>query len=1073
MNKYLILMTGMAVAVMVSCSREKDVTAGSGEAITVTVEALAQETAIQQKDASKTYLGTFLGQANTVLWGSDEQMQLAITSGGTSVFAASVPTSAYDGQASAAFSFTINPVTASSYLYQGIYPASVVAASENENPARYKVVLPGVQNASAGAYDPAAYIMIAQPADFDSKSTSWTASFRRATALNCITLKNLPAGKSFNRIELIAPEGVYLSGGREMNLSTGASGDIYAGGRSVEVKYATPLAGGADVAVWFTSWGADFTVGQTFSVAAYTSEKESFAKEIVVPDGHPISFEEGKLNTLMVDMDGITPSQSYFSGGLGTAESPWKIETVADLAEMADYVGSTEDAYMHFHSDYYRQTADIDYAGGTHNSIGNSNATSPYSFFSGTYEGNGYKISNLVITNPQSKKAVGFFGYLDGTAHIDGLLLENVTLNSTTWNNGAIAGCVQSTSSALIENCHVTGATITGSDECNGGLVGKLMAGNIRHCSFQGSVTATNSAKQKCGGIVGYSSGTASDLEDCHLLPGSAISGAGERVGGIVGEHTGGNILSCSVTGSGTTVSGGTRMVGGIVGYVTNNANYRRIENCTVNCKEIKATRGIVGGIIGDIEAPATINLCTVSCDVINETNGSDSSDNGAVGGIIGQIYDNGKTMVIANSCFVDGVIDNTASVKGNVGGIVGNANVKVMNYVTIFNCCTMPSQVKSGSSNQNLGGIAGYCADLIMRNCYSATPYTAYTFNGAVIDPASNQSNGCLYGWQRGGNEAQNANNLAGVVQDCYWISGFKAGRYSTAWVYTKSEQELSDAQMRNSGSVIRPSSAEVYANFLAALNADAADWNAAPPAAVEASTWVIGANGYPVPQGPAASESTIKKRVSILGDSISTYQGYTPYPSNYQYPKGSYADFTSVTQTWWHKLIYQKMSNAKLEVNSSYTGTCVQETTDKGHPGYGFLHRYVELGNPDVIIVNGGTNDAWSFNLPVGTLDFSIATDNLDEFQFAQAYDKLIRLLKTTYPNAQIACVIGDNVMDAQYSTYAQVIRDVCDHYSLPYAEVVFADRAASTYDNVHPNPSGMADMADQIWNALQPAL
>ena len=214
-------------------------------------------------------------------------------------------------------------------------------------------------------------------------------------------------------------------------------------------------------------------------------------------------------------------------------------------------------------------------------------------------------------------------------------------------------------------------------------------------------------------------------------------------------------------------------------------------------------------------------------------------------------------------------------------------------------------------------------------------------------------------------------------------------------------------------------------------------------------------------------------KKKVSLLGDSITTYQGYTPYPSNYQYPKSSYADFTSVSQTWWHQFIYNKMTDAALEVNSSYTGTCVQETTSQGHPGYGFLHRYVELGNPDVIIVNGGTNDSWSFKLPVGSLDFNVATDNLDTYQFAQAYDKLIRLLKAKYPEAQICCIIGDAVMDASYTAYAQVIRDVCAHYELPCAEVVFADRASMTYDNVHPNVAGMADMAEQIWDALQPYL
>ena len=60
-------------------------------------------------------------------------------------------------------------------------------------------------------------------------------------------------------------------------------------------------------------------------------------------------------------------------------------------------------------------------------------------------------------------------------------------------------------------------------------------------------------------------------------------------------------------------------------------------------------------------------------------------------------------------------------------------------------------------------------------------------------------------------------------------------------------------------------------------------------------------------------------KKKVSLLGDSITTYQGYTPYPNNYQYPKSSYTDFTSVSQTWWHQLIYGKMSDAEREIEEA----------------------------------------------------------------------------------------------------------------------------------------------------------
>lgn len=1042
-----------ALSLAVSCQfePEADDILPSGS-LDVTVHAVMQEGTVPVR----TYLGAWEGKDNAVLWHDGERMMLVVTGGGATSFAVSDPTSGTEGQAEAEFSFTIGNAPSGSCLYQGVYPASAAVADGNTDPATYKVELPAVQNASADAYDPAAFIMVARPGSFESPVSAWTASFRRAVALNVMTLKGIPSGNRISKVEISAPAGIYLSGTREIDLSTGESGAMDIGVATIEVDFPAPLQGGADFDVRFTSWGAEISEGATLTVSAITDASSAFIKEIVIPDGHPINLKEGYLNSFAVDMSGVSPQVHLFSGGSGTAADPWQIATVADLQAMAEHVASMDEEEMHFHSDYYRQTADIDYGGGTHASIGNTNAAEPYSFFSGTYEGNGFKVSNLVIANPNSNKAHGFFGYLDGNAHIDGLVLENVTVDASTWNVGTIAGCVQSTSKALIENCVVSGASVTGSDASIGGLVGKLMAGTIRGCSFQGSVSGTKAGKNGCGGIVGYSSGGSCVIEDCRVKDGSTVSGAGNYVGGIVGQMDAGNILSCTVEGSGTSVSG-VRFVAGIVGYETNNSNARIIRNCVVDCKEIVGTQGYVAGIVGDIEAPNVIDRCLVKCDL---TNNSESTSYGGVGGIAGQIYCNGKNMVVSNCAYLGGTLSNIDG-NGAVAGIIGNLNVKVNGYMTIFNCCAFPAKILTGtaSNSRNLGGVVGYGKNFTLRNCYSNIGGSDIYYNGNPVSD-SNEAGG-VYGW---GSEN-------GVIQDAYYLSGFRAGKGCTN--YSKSEQALTDAQMRNEGSVTRPSLGVSYGSFLEALNADASDWNMAPPQSVKAATWEIGADGYPVPTGPDASDGVVRRKVSILGDSISTYQGFTPYPSNYQYPKGSYADFTSVSMTWWHQIIYDKMTDARLEVNSSYTGTCVQETTDKGHPGYGFLHRYAELGDPDVILVNGGTNDAWSFSLPVGTLDFSIATDALDEFQFAQAYDKLIRLMKARYPSAQICCIIGDNVMDASKTEYAQVIRDVCDHYDLPYAEVVFSDRAALTYDNVHPNVDGMEEMAGQIWNALRPVL
>lgn len=1032
----LFLSAAVAAAGLISCHRameeapaERNLPAAEKDLITV--HASADEVGLPAGAASRTSLGSYGGHDNAVLWGRGEYMRLAITSGGSSVFATSNDSSADENEGSpeAVFTFSVSPVADASYLYQGIYPASAALEVDNDDPENYRVMLPSVQNASAGSYDPAAFIMIARP-EVKSSVEDWKASFRRASALNCLTLKGIPAGKSISRVEIVAPDGIFLSGVRSMNLSTGESGKILEGSRSVDVRYAEPLPGGADMDIMFTSWEGIFEAGMRLTVIAYSLDNLLYSKEIVIPEGHPIYFTEGKLNLVSnVGMGGIEPVASLFSGGSGTALCPWQIATKADLELMSSKVNSDAD----FRDDCYVQTADIDYGGGTHQAMGNTNA-SPGCYFTGSYRGNGYRISNIVIANSQSSKAVGFFGYIDGAAHVDRLHLENASVVGTTWNIGTIVGCVQSTAtSALIENCVVSGE-VSGNNSAIGGICGKLMAGTLSACSFTGTVTATSNN-------TGH-----------------------HNYGGIVGELYAGRVTGCRVYDA-TVKATYNNWVGGIAGSITNGAAaaVAVVDRCSVEgSTTVQGAKGRVGGILGSIESGKNgiVNLCRAGCTVKS----TDTGAYGHVGGIVGLV--NGTGTLVANSVFLGGTISN-AGTGGGVGGVVGNLAVSGNELgPVVFNCCAFPDKVETGSGSANIAGIAGYVNTVSIRNCYCPVPASAFFFNGA----ADGASRGSIYGWLRG--NSGNESGISASLQDVYWLSGWKAGNFSGSYKYEKSEQELSDVQMRGSGSVTRPSTSVVYGSFIEALDASVEEWNSSGKLfGVAGVYWKTGESGYPVPAEDAPSPSPVpKKKVSLLGDSITTYQGYTPYPANYQYPKAAYTGFDSVSLTWWHQLIYTKMTNAMLEVNSSYTGTCVQNTTEQGHPGYGFLQRCSQLGNPDVIIVNGGTNDAWSYSLPVGSLDFSLPEEGLDTYQFAQAYDKLVRLLRKHYPSAEICCVIGDNVMDASKSEYARVICDVCAHYGIPYAEVVFADRASSTYDNVHPNVAGMADMAAQVYGQLK---
>ena len=96
------------------------------------------------------------------------------------------------------------------------------------------------------------------------------------------------------------------------------------------------------------------------------------------------------------------------------------------------------------------------------------------------------------------------------------------------------------------------------------------------------------------------------------------------------------------------------------------------------------------------------------------------------------------------------------------------------------------------------------------------------------------------------------------------------------------------------------------------------------------------------------AASAQT--KKVSILGDSYSTFKGVGPSHYAPFYPNDR-NDVTEVEQTWWS--LYIKAKGYQLEKNDSWGGTTICGT------GYGrmdasrnnFISRVDSLGNPDII--------------------------------------------------------------------------------------------------------------------------
>ena len=160
--------------------------------------------------------------------------------------------------------------------------------------------------------------------------------------------------------------------------------------------------------------------------------------------------------------------------------------------------------------------------------------------------------------------------------------------------------------------------------------------------------------------------------------------------------------------------------------------------------------------------------------------------------------------------------------------------------------------------------------------------------------------------------------------------------------------------------------------------------------------------------------------KKISIIGDSISTYSGYLPSGYNSRYPSGV---IQNVNQTWWYPLIQDtKMTLLK---NCSYNGSTVSGQQNTNHSaGYSTTgsspypacgdKRISDLANgtdtPDIVICFIGINDfGANRSVPVGTYDglSAIPADSSTGMaDFTSAYGLMIKKIHAAYPNAIVYC-------------------------------------------------------------------
>ena len=205
------------------------------------------------------------------------------------------------------------------------------------------------------------------------------------------------------------------------------------------------------------------------------------------------------------------------------------------------------------------------------------------------------------------------------------------------------------------------------------------------------------------------------------------------------------------------------------------------------------------------------------------------------------------------------------------------------------------------------------------------------------------------------------------------------------------------------------------------------------------------------------AMTASAQTKKVSVLGDSYSTFKGYNPEGYAPFYPDAN-NDVKEVEQTWWS--LYIQAKGYQLEKNNSWGGTTIC--------GTGYFHRDVfnsyfisrvdMLGDPDIIFLFGGTNDAWA-RAPIGEYQYSDWTKD-DCKSFRPALACLLDMLQRRYPKATVYSILNSELQEEVNES----MRAVCQHYGVQLIELHDIDK-----QNGHPSISGMKAICDQLLEAI----
>ena len=383
---------------------------------------------------------------------------------------------------------------------------------------------------------------------------------------------------------------------------------------------------------------------------------------------------------------------AFAAGGTGTASDPYIISTVSALQNINNNLSA-----------HYKLGANINLSGVDFTPIGNASAGT----FTGSFDGNGYTISNLSV---YAGKYSALFGVNEGT--VKNVKLSNIDVYGTRYVAGV---CAYNSAAGTLESCSVlSGKVVTdgGVTDCNAAGICAYNAGAMTgKFSNSANVTAKNTVSKYtyAGGIIGY----------CY----SEIELTGAENSGTVSSSF--SFSSSSSSSSSYSYS----YSGGMIGRASSTATLTSCTNSgTVSSSSSSYSYSYSGGMIGRASSTATLTSCTNSGTVSSSSSSSYSYSYS--GGMIGYAS---STATLTN-CSNNGGISSSADIYSYSGGMIGCA----YRAATLTNCTNsgnVSSSISASQAHSFSGGMIGCASSTTsLINCTNTGRIFSGSLSGGMI---------------------------------------------------------------------------------------------------------------------------------------------------------------------------------------------------------------------------------------------------------------------------------------------------------------------------------------------------